>query len=370
MKKYLLNFAILLVGVNIVTSCLDEEESIKKEKLNKVTRAAYVVNAGQMASNLTGTLTRIDMSTWTATQGVFSKANKRNLGVTANDVIIYGSKMYIVVDGESSVEVIDKNTLQSVKRIELLKLLGKEKGKSPRHAVAANGCVYVTTYGGVVAAIDTLHFNLKNTYQAGSYPDGIAYHQGNLYVCNSDYGKGKGNISVINLDTNTSTLIEDKLLTNPTNAKFIGSDLYVLHAGTFDKNWNQMGAGVMKVVNNKVTKVADATLMAVNDANGSEKIYTINAPYTNPATPVSYNVYDVHTGKTSVFTTTIVDAPSAMAVDTVTGYVYIMSYKKNPDTGYADYGGPGYVNIYNVAGKLLHTLPIGVGATGIVFDYQ
>ena len=126
----------------------------------------------------------------------------------------------------------------------------------------------------------------------------------------------------------------------------------------------------MKVVGKQVTKVSDATLMAVNDKKGAEKIYTINAPYTNPATPVTYNVYDVRAGKTATFTTTMVEAPSAMAVDPVTGYVYIMSYKLNPETHRADYGGAGYVNVYNASGKLLHTLAIGVGATGMVFDYQ
>lgn len=370
MKKYLLSLAVLLMGVSLFTSCEDDDDDVNPQDLKKVTHAAYVVNAGQQAIGSTGTLTRVDMGTWTTAQNVFSQVNGRNLGVTVNDAIIYGSKMYIVVDGEGSVEVVDKNTLHAIKRIELQKLLRDDKGKSPRRAVAANGSVYVTTFGGVVAAIDTASLGLKKTYQAGSFPDGIAYHNGKLYVCNSDYGRGKGNLSVIDVASGDTTMIVNEHLTNPVAAKFIGSDLYVLHAGSYDKNWNQTGAGVMKVVGKQVIKVSDATLMAVNDKRGAEKIYTINAPYTNPATPVTYNVYDVRAGKTATFTTTMVDAPSAMAVDPVTGYVYIMSYKLNPETHRADYGGAGYVNVYNASGKLLHTLAIGVGATGMVFDYQ
>lgn len=370
MKKYLLSLAVLLIGVSLFTSCENDDDDVNPRDLKKVTHAAYVVNAGLQSAGSTGTLTRVDMETWTTAQNVFSQVNGRNLGVTVNDAVVYGSKMYIVVDGEGSVEVVDKNTLHAIKRIELRKLIRDDKGKSPRRAVAANGCVYVTTFGGVVAAIDTVSLGLKKTYQAGSCPDGIAYHNGKLYVCNSDFGRGKGNLSVIDVASGDTTMIFNEHLTNPVAAKFIGSDLYVLHDGSYDRNWFQTGAGVMKVVGKQVTKVSDATLMAVNDKRGSEKIYTINAPYTNAAIPATYNVYDVRTGKTATFTTTKVEAPSAMAVDPVTGYVYIMSYRLNPETHRADYEGAGYVNVYNASGKLLHTLAIGVGATGMVFDYK
>ena len=104
----------------------------------------------------------------------------------------------------------------------------------------------------------------------------------------------------------------------------------------------------------KAKKVADATMMAVMSVSGKpHRIYTINAPYTKPATPVTYQVYDMHTGKTSTFIKEGVDCPAAIAVDPVSGYVYITSYKKSPDTGFADYSTPGYVNIYDESGVLL-----------------
>ena len=98
MKKYLLSLAVLLMGVSLFTSCEDDDDDVNPQDLKKVTHAAYVVNAGQQATGSTGTLTRVDMGTWTTAQNVFSQVNGRNLGVTANDAIIYGSKMYIVVE--------------------------------------------------------------------------------------------------------------------------------------------------------------------------------------------------------------------------------------------------------------------------------
>lgn len=374
MKKYLLSFAVLLMGVTTFTSCSDDDDDVKPVELKTVTNAVYVVNAGQQKSGVTGSLTRFDVDAWTATDGVFRQVNGRNLGVTANDAVIYGTKMYIVVDGEGTVEVVDKNTLKSVKTIKLTQQLGAATGTSPRQAVAAHGCVYVTTFGvesGAVAAIDTTNFSLKKVYKGGSYPDGIACVGNKLYVCNSNYGGGKGNLSVIDITTGDTTMIVNTHLTNPTTIAAVASDIYVLHFGTFAPvTYDQTGAGVMKLSGKTVTKVVDATMMAVNDKKGAEKIYTINAPWTTPATPVTYNVYDVRSGKVSTFTTKMVDAPSAMAVDPVTGYVYILSYKKNPDTGYADYEGPGYANVYDASGNLLHTLNVGVGPTSMVFDYK
>lgn len=103
MKKYLLSLAVLLMGVSLFSSCEDDDDDVNPRDLKKVTHAAYVVNAGQQAIGSTGTLTRVDMGTWTTAQNVFSQVNGRNLGVTVNDAIIYGSKMYIVVDRKSVV---------------------------------------------------------------------------------------------------------------------------------------------------------------------------------------------------------------------------------------------------------------------------
>lgn len=76
----------------------------------------YVLNSGDWKS-ANSSLTMYDFSAGDVMQNYFESQNGRCLGNTANDIIVYGSKMYIAVSGESTVEVVSLDA-ESVKQIE------------------------------------------------------------------------------------------------------------------------------------------------------------------------------------------------------------------------------------------------------------
>ena len=127
-----------------------------------------------------------------------------------------------MVDGEHKVFVTDANTLKLINTIDMTSdaMLGAEGGAHPRRITGDSGKVYVSTYGGYVAAIDTVSFSLKQKYQVGSYPEGLVVSNGTLYVANSDYGMGQNpSISKIDLrlllpviSSITSTMVSMVLL--------------------------------------------------------------------------------------------------------------------------------------------------------------
>ncbi len=374
MKNDFIKLAILMLSITAISSCSSNVDEQKNEipKYRLSTSATYIINEGVEGNQIAGSLTVIDNKTWTTSQNMFASVNKRSLGLTPNDAIIYGNKMYIAVSAENTIEVVDKNTLKSIMQIKTTNLLGKDRGQTPRCLVGAGKYIFVTTYSGYVAAIDTATFALKNVYKVGAYPEGIDQNNGVLYVANSNLAKGNGSISEIELSSGTVTNHTNPLIQNPISVKTFANDLYVLDSGLYDpnNNYNQTGASVLKISHGNMTKLMDATMMAIRCKDGKpSKIYTINAPYTIPATPISYQVYDCTTAQSKTFTTTYVDSPAAMAVDSVTGYVYITSYKVNPDWGYADFSAPGFVNVYDENGQLLKTMDVGVGPTTIVFNY-
>lgn len=399
MKKYLLSFAVLMMGMATLTSCDDDEEESVREEVPggdidrtpqpiDVNYGIYVVNSGNEGSQIDGGLTYLDAETWRVEKDAFKSVNGRSLGLTANDGIVYGSKLYVVVTGENTVEIMDNGTLASLKQIKTAEVMGTEKGYMPRHITAAGGLVYVSTYGGYVAAIDTATFEVKRTYAvtpdeslaASMYPEGMAVSGNTLYVANSSYGNGQyPSVASINLESGTVTLMTDEKITNPTAVAVHGNDVYVLDYGTYDASWNQTGAGVRKISDGEISIVVDATAMTV----AGSKIYTINAPYnSDPTVKPSYLVYDMETGATSEFLTdgewqdgTYVKNPSApfsaaaICADPVRGYVYMASYSENPDyPGYAGYSIDGYINVYNMNGSLLLSRPCGVGPTAIVLN--
>ncbi len=379
MKKYLLSIAVLLMGTTVLTSCDDDDDdNVNPPHVTcpvDVNLGVYVVNSGNQSGQIDGGLTYLNAETWASEKDVFAKANGRSLGITANDGIVYGTKLYIAVTGENTIEVMDNSTLKSLKQINTVNAIGEGKGNRPRHFAAGNGCIYVSTFAGYVAAIDTATYEVVKTYPTTPetenvnkvYPEGMAVNGNTLYVANSSYGNGQfPSIGKIDLTTGNVTLFTDELINNPNAVYASGNDLYVLDYGKYDASWNQVGAGVKKISGGKVSDVVPATNMAV----AGTKIYTYNAPYTTPATVPSYSVYDMTTGKTAEFIAADSnDAPfsaAAISADPIRGYVYIASYIKNEDTGYPDYKANGYLNVYDLNGKLVKTCPTGVGPTAII----
>lgn len=371
MKK-LLSFAVLAMCMFSLISCDDDDNGNYEPKPIDVSSGAFIINAGNSGNEISGSITYIDYASMNAQQNVFSSANGRNLGITANDAIVYGSKMYIVVTGENTIEVVDKNTMTSIKQIKTTDddVLGSEKGNKPRHIIAGNKKVYISTFGGYVVEIDTTSLSKTNSYMAGSYPEGMALDGDKLYVANSDYADGiNPSISCIDLNNGTTTDIKDDKIINPVDISVINGDLYVLDSGYYDAEypWTQHEAGVRKISNGIVTDFCEATSMAVYGS----KIYVINNPYSYPPTTVTYSIYDLASGQSSTFPISEENkpfSPTAIKLDPISGNVFITSYSKHPDTESASYSTNGYVNIYKPDGTFIKKLDTGVGPTAITFN--
>lgn len=379
MKKFVWSMAVMLTGVGMLTSCLSDNDDDNNNTYPViVSNGVYVVCGGNMSSNIEGSLTYYDYKTKAASQKVFQAKNGRGLGLTANDALVYGSKMYIVVDGEHSVEVVDAKTLQSIKRISMTELMGTERGVHPRHITCYDGMIYVSTYGasksaygedwsvttegnGYVAAIDTLTFSLKNTYTVGSFPEGLAAYNNRLYVCNSDYSAcTKASISIIDL-ANKKELepYKNENIVNPTVIAVTGNGLYVLDMG----NYADKASGMFFIdgYNSSCTRLFDASFVTFYD----RYIYAVNAPY--GAAKHDYIRYDIQSRQQNSFTQDGVFSPCGVGVD-INGHVFVASYKKNPDTGKANYSGNGYVAEYDLTGAKVNEFDCGVGPNAIVFN--
>lgn len=378
MKKYLLGLAVLLMGTAVMTSCSDDNDG-PETYLQEYSTGAYVVNSGNMYSNIKSSLTAIDYASSTATQNVFKAANGRTLGNIANDGIVYGNKIYLAVDKENTIEVIDKTTKKSIKQINTTELLGKAEGADPRHIIADGGKVYFTTYGGYVAAVDTTDFALQKKWQVGSYPEGLVIGKGNLYVANSNYGAGGGNISCINLANDKVETKNIEGVNNPTSIYYAAGLLYVLDNQYYDASYNAYGENSLRTVEfaqGKSQKVADGnyaacvTTGAATTARTSvEKVrphfFVLNAPY--GGTP-SVSVFVAGITQPQPMTLSEMPvSPCGIFADPLNGHIFVLSYRLG-DSGYADYNGNGYVVEYDSAGQKLHEYETGVGSCAMFFD--
>ena len=377
MKKYLLGLAVLLMGTAVMTSC-DPAEDYPETYLQVYSTGAYVVNSGNMYSKIESSLTAIDYASSTATQNVFKTANGRSLGNTANDGIVYGNKIYLAVDQSNTIEVIDKKTKQSIKQIKTTDLLGNAEGVEPRHIIADGGKVYFTTYGGYVAAVDTTSFALQKKWQVGNYPEGLVIGNGNLYVANSNYGAGGGNISCINLANDKVETKNIEGVNNPTSIYYASNVLYVLDNPVYGPapDYATTGENALRAVSfaeGKSQKVADGNYAVCVTPGATtrtdvEKVrpyfFVLNAPF--GGTP-SVSVLAAGSTQAQTMTLEMPVSPCGIFADPLNGHIFVLSYRLG-DSGYADYNGNGYVVEYDSAGQKQHEYETGVGSCAMFFD--
>lgn len=376
MKKYLLGLAVLLMGTAVMTSC-DPAEDNPETYLQVYSTGAYVVNSGNMGNKIESSLTAIDYASSTATQNVFKAANGRSLGNTANDGIVYGNKIYLAVDQSNTIEVIDKKTKQSIKQIKTTELLGNAEGAEPRHIIADGGKVYFTTYGGYVAAVDTTSFALQKKWQVGSYPEGLVIGNGNLYVANSNYGAGGGNISCINLSNDNVETKNIEGVNNPTGVYYASDVLYVLDNPVYGPapDYATTGENALRAVSfaeGKSQKVADGNYAVCVTPGATTRMnvvrpyfYVLNAPY--GGTPSMSVLVAGSTQAQTMKLSEMPVSPCGIFADPLNGHIFVLSYKMG-DNGYADYNGNGYVVEYDSAGQKQHEYETGVGSCAMFFD--
>lgn len=374
MKKYLLGLAVLLMGTAVMTSCSDDNDG-PETYLQVYSTGAYVVNSGNMYSKIESSLTAIDYASSTATQNVFKTANGRTLGNTANDGIVYGNKIYLAVDQSNTIEVIDKKTKQSIKQIKTTELLDNAEGAHPRHIIAGGGNVYFTTYGGYVAAVDTTSFALQKKWQVGNYPEGLVFGNHTLYVANSNYGAGGGNISCINLSNDNVETKNIEGVNNPTGIYYAAGLLYVLDNQYYDASYNAYGENALRAVDfavGKSQKVADGNYAVCVTPGAITRtqvvrpyFYVLNAPF--GGTP---SVSALAARSTQAQTMTLSEmpvSPCGIFADPLNGHIFVLSYRLG-DKGNPDYNGNGYVVEYDRAGQKQHEYETGVGSCAMFFD--
>lgn len=357
MNKQLTYLATAAIALISLSSCSDDNDPyVPNPDDPSYSSGAYILNQGNFYKGLAGGLNVIDYSTQAITENAFSKVNGFSIGDTPQCGICYGSRVYLGAYESNCIVVANKHTLKSERRI----LLGNAKyGQQPRSMVAHDGKIYISMYDGYVCRLDTTSLTIDASVKVGPNPEIVGIYNNEIYVPNSD-GMNSPNYgttaSVIDLSSFTVTATFTVPM-NPNRFAANESGLYLLCNG----NYTGIPAKVYKVVDGrKVEEIAEATHMAV----GTDRIYMINAPY---GKPVEYKVYDC--GRKTVMDWDIkgVDAPTGIAVDNIGGRIFITS--NTVVDSQPQWDAPGYVNVYDLNGKLINNFKIGIGPADIFFNH-
>ncbi|MDR2928153.1 MAG: hypothetical protein LBV41_08150 [Cytophagaceae bacterium] len=171
----------------------------------------YLLNEGNMGTNK-ASLDFMNFKTGVYHRNIYDEANPsapKGLGDVGNDLQIYGSKLYAVINLSNKVEVMDKHTAHRLGQIDI---------PNCRYIAFHEGYAYVTSYAGpvtfdpdlmqigYVAKVDTATFEVIEQCLVGYQPDELAIVGNKLYVANSGgymIGNYENTVSVINIETFT-----------------------------------------------------------------------------------------------------------------------------------------------------------------------
>lgn len=350
---FLKKTAFLLLFAPVFTACTEKEVDIVTPE---VSTGLLVLNQGTWQGN-NAELTYYDYTTKTATNNFFTSKNNRGLGDTGQDILKYGSKIYIAVYGSSVIDIVD---LKGVSKKQLVVKDGNGIAQSPRSLASHGGKIYATLYDGYVARIDTTTYNYTEV-AVGPNPEGIAITNNKIYVANSggmNWMSGYNNtVSVIDL-TSFSVLKTITVVVNPDKmlADAYG-DLYLISNGNYfdvDCTFQRINSAT-----DVVTTITD--VVPYNFTIAGDKAYCYYYSYTSKEK--RFMVYDVKNEAVVAqnFITdgsSIATVPYSIDVNPLTGDVYI---------GESDGKTTGSMNCFSADGKLKFRFDVGYQPTGIAF---
>lgn len=317
-------------------------------------RGFYLLNEGNMGSNKS-TLDYYNLLTATYFRNIYASANPsvpKELGDVGNDLGVYGSKLYAVINCSNKVEVMRADDAVRISSIEI---------PNCRSIAFHGGYAYVTSYAGpveirpdysqlgFVAKIDTVTLQVVDRCIVGYQPDGLAVSGDNIYVANSGgyrVPNYENTLSVISLASFSVT----KTIAIAPNLDNVIADrhgrIWVSNRGDYYDVMPSLTCYDTRKNRIVATFPIGASAMWLDD----DTLYTVGTSWSaeTQSNVRSYHKIDIEAlqieekGPITDGTETEIRVPYAIAVNPVTKEIYI--------TDARSYLNPGYLHCYSPEG--------------------
>lgn len=306
-------------------------------------QGVYLLNEGNMNMNK-ASLDYLDLATGGYSRRLFEAYNPevtKGLGDVGNDIGIYGSKMYIVVNNSNKVEVVDAVTVTRIRQLNI---------RQCRYAAFNKGYAYITSNDGYVSVIDTATLTESARIPTGRNPEQLVVTNNKLYVANSG-GYSPPNyertVSVIDLQTQREIKRIDVAVNLHRLALDQYGDLYVTSRGDYYNVPSRLY--VIDTHTDQVKKRFDIAAGNICIHKDLAYIYSVAWSYITHSNTISYSLINVkdETVLNRSFITDGTDKqiniPYGIAVDPDTEDVFV--------TDALDYVSPGVLYCFDKTGK-------------------
>ena len=342
---------VALTAMMLLVACREEQFIFVPEEVEVTLpeytslQGFYLLNEGNMNSNK-ATLDYYNFRTGRYTRNVFAFANPnvpKEMGDVGNDLGIYGSKLYAVINCSNKIDVMDKNSVKKIGQIDI---------PNCRYIKFYGGYAYVTSYAGpvelspeytqrgYVAKIDTATLQVADKCLVGFQPDELDIVNGKIYVANSGgymVPNYENTVSVIDIDTFT----EDSRIEIAINLQCCKADshgmLWLSSRGDYYDNQSKLY--VYDTRHQRLAKTLD--LRVSNMWLDGDSLYVIGAQfsYVTMNYETTYAIINTLTMEqvSSKFITDGTDAtivmPYGIAVNPITKDIYVTDASSYVDAG-------------------------------------
>lgn len=347
-----MNYRLLFIIVVLVAlGCKKEDPPVNEDKKH-YSNGLLVLNEGLFQQN-NASLSWINLSAEEVTTQVFFKQNERPLGDTGNDMAIYGGKLYLVINASSTIEVLNKHTLKSIKQVQL-----QYNGQSqqPRFIKFYKNKAYITSYDGYINVLDTTTLTITKRIAVGENPEGLAIAGDKLYVANSgglSYPDVDSTVYGIDLITET---VKDTFIVGNNPGDLVSDDegdIYVVKRGDYGEN-------------------DPSELVKISD-NGSVTNLGVDASFITKRQDILYiSHYDYDTGEGTVSSFDMT-TETLISSNLINGGEVETLYGVHPSSSGAlhiydamNFTNTGYIRKFDASGTLVKSYHVGLNPTKLI----
>ena len=352
--KYI--FLYFLPLLLVATSCREDELVVPTEYdiipetpgENTHIRGFYLVNEGNMGSNKC-TLDYFDYFTGLYARNFYAERNPnviKELGDVGNDIGIYGSKLYVVVNCSHKVEVMDARSGLRLGQIDIpnCRYIRFHRGKAYVSSYVGPVLIDANAPKGAVYQVDTLSLSVTAKVTVGYQPEEMEIVDDYMYVANS------GGYRAPNYDNTVSVIqmIDFKQVQQIP----VGINLHRLKKDRYDKIWvssrgdYQSRPSRLYVMEKKrgynqmiVTDTLD--LACPNMAFFGDSLYYYATEWNNytASNSISYGIIDIKTKKVmsesfiTDGTEKEITIPYGIAIHPETGDIFVTDAKNYVSSG-------------------------------------
>lgn len=227
----------------------------------------------------------------------------KELGDVGNDVQIYGSKMYAVINCSHKVEVLDAHSCQRLGQVDIpnCRYIAFDKGYAYVSAYVGPVGIDPNAQLGAVFQVDTATLEITAEVTVGYQPDELVIQDGLIYVANS------GGYRKPNYD-NTVSVIDIETMTQIRKIP-VGINLHRIRADKYGKLWVSSRGDYEKIPSRlfvlekdkrtnrmEVRDTLNVSCSEMDICGDSLYLYSVEWSNISQENNVTYGIIDVRTG--------------------------------------------------------------------------